>query len=136
MIIAYRDYPRHYRRFVSGQRRARISEVFPVVVLFWNRNPIVDQDKSAQYIVFFLRLTPTSSGHPCHTTQTYTYSQGQPKKKHDISWPIIMAKSLLSWPTIGFLIQKLTTIGKTSLIVGHICPEKNYDNIVAAHDTQ
>ena len=62
--------------------------------------------------------------------------QGHPKKNYDISWPIIVAKSLLLWPTIGFLTQKKTMIGKTSLIVGHLCPEKNYDNIVAAHDTQ
>ena len=62
--------------------------------------------------------------------------QVQPKKNYDISWPIIVAKSSLSWPTIGFLIQKKTTIGKTSLIVGFLYPEKNHDNIVATHDTQ
>ena len=28
------------------------------------------------------------------------------------------------------------TGGKTIFIVGHLCPEKNYDNIVATHDTQ
>ena len=38
--------------------------------------------------------------------------------------------------TIGFLIQKKTTIGKMSFIVGHLCPEKNDDNIVGTHDRQ
>ena len=52
------------------------------------------------------------------------YLQGQPKKNYDISWPIIVAKSLLLWPTVGFLIQKKTTIGKTSLIVGCLCQKK------------
>ena len=41
-------------------------------------------------------------------------------------WP----RSLLSWPTIGFLKKK------TSLIVGHLCPENNDDNIVAIHNRQ
>ena len=66
----------------------------------------------------------------------YKYIEGQPKKKNDILWPIIVAKKLLSWPTIGFLIQKKTTIGKMSLIVGHLCPEKNDDNIVGTQDRQ
>ena len=39
-------------------------------------------------------------------------------------------------PTIGFLIQKKTMIGKMSFIVGHLCPEKNDDNIVGTHDRQ
>ena len=58
--------------------------------------------------------------------------EGQQKKTHNILWPIIMAKKLL--PTIGFLIQKKTMVEKMSLIVGHLCPEKN--NIVGTHDRQ
>ena len=49
-----------------------------------------------------------------------------------LSWP----RSLLSWLTIGFLIPKKTTIGKMALIVGHLCPEKNNNNIVGNHDRQ
>ena len=37
---------------------------------------------------------------------------------------------------IGILIQKVTTIGKMSIISGHLCPEKNDDNIVGTHDRQ
>ena len=49
-----------------------------------------------------------------------------------LSWP----RSLLSWPTIGFLKHKKTTIEKTSIIVGHLCAKKNDDNIVGTHDRQ
>ena len=42
--------------------------------------------------------------------------------------PIILAHDRIS--------GKKTMIGKTSLIVGHLCSEKNDDNIVAIHDRQ
>ena len=41
------------------------------------------------------------------------------------------------WPSQCFgIIGKITIIGKMSIIVGHLCPEKNNDNIVGAHERQ
>ena len=58
------------------------------------------------------------------------------KKNDDRLWPIIMAREPIIVAHDRISETKKTTIGKTSLIVGHLCAKKNDDNIVGTHDRQ